>query len=57
MTHYNIIQVKSELKHIVLILQVIYGDITVVDCPPLPLEPGLGPGLGGHDGGISKSPN
>ena len=30
-------------------------EVIVVDCPPLPWEPGLGPGLGGHGGGISKS--
>ena len=32
-------------------------DITVADCPPLPWKLGLGPGLGGRGGGISKSPN
>ena len=32
-------------------------EVTVVDCPSLPWEPGLGPGLGGYDGGISISLN
>ena len=26
-------------------------EVIVVDCPPLPWEPGCGPGLGGRGGG------
>ena len=29
--------------------------VTFVDCPPLPLEPGLRPGLEGYVGGCSSN--